>query len=1185
MNLKSLLFKISLLIVLVLLFLANSSNPPNGRTGAPGDGLCSNAGCHSSAGSFTGDITISGLPTTVTPNTTYPITVEINNFDENAVRTGFQLVALDGSNNNVGTITGGTNVVATTTANGRIYAEHSPAQNFISGTYAYSFNWTSPASGSDITMYAAGVIGNGVGSTGDVVVTTTSSGTFAAAPVTVSILSSSNVTCNGGTDGAATANASDGTSPYTFQWSNGTSSAVVTGLSAETYTVTVTDDLGGTATTSVTITEPSAISCSITNITDVSCNGGTDGSATITCSGGTGNITSVWPGGMTGNTATGLSAGVYEVISTDANGCSVATNVTINENAALTGTVNVTNETANGANDGTATAVVSGGTGTYTYAWSNAVSGATITNLSPDTYTVTITDSNACSVVYSGLISAFGCDISASITATDVSCNGENDGSATVVGTGGTLPYSYSWSNGDVAVTSYNLGAGIYTVTITDFNDCVSTAEVVISEPFALSCTITSQSNPMCFQGADGTAIINCTGGTGTYTYTWSNGGTLNNVNDLTSGTHTVTVTDAVGCQVIETVTLNNPSQIQPNVNTTDETSVGADNGTASSSPVGGTGPYTYMWNTGSSNSSISGLTPGTYSVTITDSNGCVKVGSGVVEGANCNISVSLTNISTISCHGANDASVTAVGNNGLSPYIYTWSNGFFGATANGLGSGPYAVTVIDEANCAVSTSIHIISPSAIIVTTSSIDAICPSSTTGSASVTSTGGIGAHSYQWSNGESGDNISNIAAGVYTVTVTDNNGCTMTNTATVEEPPALVFSEISSTDVLCNGGSDGTVTAVATGGTPGYSYTWSNGTTTMSNSVTGLMADTYTVTVTDANGCETTASVEVNEPEPLVITNIIASHVSCNGEADGLATALVSGGTTPYSYQWSNGTNTTDPILTGLSAGTYTLTIVDANGCISDSESVAILEPETLIIDGITATDISCNGGSDGSLTVNVSGGTAPYMYEWSDNTTTGTNGNLEVGTYTVTVTDANGCTSMPMEASIAEPDVLMVTIDAVNDEMDGDGTGSISISVSGGVTPYTYDWQSGGSSVSTDMNPSGLSAGDYAVDVTDANGCVVTSTTATIDNIVDVVDLSLATLIEVFPNPTNDKIYINWQGTSNAQISVMNITGKLILQKEIEPGNSPVDVSHISSGIYLLRIQSGNSFITKKIMID
>ncbi|MGV3638996.1 MAG: cadherin-like beta sandwich domain-containing protein [Adhaeribacter sp.] len=390
-----------------------------------------------------------------------------------------------------------------------------------------------------------------------------------AVPAIVLTQSQVNVSCNGGSNGTAAVSATGGTAPYTYSWSpSGGTGAMATGLAAGNYTVTVTDANGQTATGNYAITQPTALTASITAQTNLACNGGSTGSATVSVSGGSPGYTYSWsPSGGTGATATGLSAGTYTVTVTDANSCTTTKSVTITQPAsALTASISAqTNVACNGASTGSATVSVSGGTPGYTYSWSpSGGTAATASGLSAGNYTVTVTDANGCTTAKSVTIiqpTALTAFISAQ---TNVACNGASTGSATVLASGGTPGYTYSWSpSGGTAATATGLSAGTYTVTVTDANACTTTRSVAITQPTALTATAT-KTDATTLGGSDGSASVSVLGGTPGYTYSWSpSGGTAATATGLAAGSYTVIITDANACTITRTVTVGQPSAAQ----------------------------------------------------------------------------------------------------------------------------------------------------------------------------------------------------------------------------------------------------------------------------------------------------------------------------------------------------------------------------------------------------------------------------------------------------------------------------------------------------------------------------------------------------------------------------------------------------------------------------------------------
>jgi archaellum component FlaF (FlaF/FlaG flagellin family) len=397
-------------------------------------------------------------------------------------------------------------------------------------------------------------------------------------------------------------------------------------------------------------------------------------------------------------------------------------------------------------------------------------------------------------------------------------------------------------------------------------------------------------------------------------------------------------------------------------------------------------------------------------------------------------------------------------------------------------------VTVTDANGCTKQATVTITQPSALTVGTSQVNVLCNGASTGTATAIPSGGTPAYTYSWNTVpvQTTATATGLAAGSYTVTVTDANGCTKQATVTITQPSALTL-ETSQVNVLCNGASTGTATAIPSGGTPTYTYSWNTVPVQTTATATGLGAGSYTVTVTDANGCTKSASVTITQPDALTVETSQV-NVLCNGASTGTATAIPGGGTPAYTYSWNTVPVQTTATATGLAAGSYTVTVTDANGC-TKSANVTITEPAALHIE-ISQTNVLCNGGSTGSATATVTGGTGSYTYSWNTVPvqTTATATGLAAGSYTVTVTDENGCTKTA-EVTITQPDVIVVNITGTGTDC-SNVTGSATVtSVTGGVGPYTYLWSPGGQ---TTPSITGLGEGTYTVTVTDANGCTKTA---------------------------------------------------------------------------------------------
>lgn len=726
--------------------------------------------------------------------------------------------------------------------------------------------------------------------------------------------------------------------------------------------------------------------------------------------------------------------------------------------------VSSSNVSCNGGSNGSATASASGGVTPYSYSWSNGGSGATISGLAAGNYTVTVTDGNNDQAQANVTISQPSA-ISASASGNDVSCYGQNNGSASVSVSGGTSPYSYSWSNGGSGSTVTGLTAGTYSVTVTDANGCSANDAVTVAQPSLLSSSALA-SDASCNGGSDGTVDLSVSGGTAPYTYNWSNGASSQDLTDVPAGAYSVVVYDANGCSDIALASVSEPSAIALTTSSTDASCGSATDGSIDLTVSGGNAPFSYSWSNGATTEDLSSVAAGTYSVTVTDASGCTS-NKSVLVGENSTLAASASG-SDASCNGASDGSASVSASGGTAPYAYAWSNGATTSTASGLAAGLYSVTVTDAAGCSASVSVSVGEPSALSASASSSNVSCNGAADGSASVSALGGTSPYTYSWSNGGSGSSISGLAAGSYSVTVTDANGCSANSSASVSEPSALSASA-SGSDASCNGASNGSVSLTVSGGSAPYSYSWSNGSS--SANLSGVTAGSYSVTVTDANGCTANASASVGQPSALAVS-ASSSNVSCNGGSNGSASVSSSGGTAPYSYSWSNGGSGSS--VSGLSAGSYSVTVTDANGCTANA-SASVNEPSALSL-SVSAVDATCET-ADGSASASVSGGTAPYSYSWSNGATSSAATGLSAGSYSVTVTDANGCTANG-GATVAEDcgGCSYVTVD--NNNFEG-GWGI---------------WNDGGSDVALVSNSTFANSGSYSIQLRDNSGVASATTT-------------------------------------------------------------------------------------------
>lgn len=964
--------------------------------------------------------------------------------------------------------------------------------------------------------------------------------------------------CFGSNNGSVLSSASGGVTPYTYTWSNGAgASANPQNLVAGNYQVTLTDAYGCTITESVTLTQPPQLNVAVSSNSPVSCNGGSNGSATVTASGGTTPYTYNWsPSVGALPTIVGLEAGSYQVTVSDANACTQNATVTITEPAMLLSSVSTSVPVlCHGDSTGVVLVNVSGGTTPYSYLWSG--SGSTSSNSGPlpaGAYSVQVADARGCLSTATANITEPPALTTTILSPVNVSCFGGNDGMATVLSGGGTLPHTYLWSpSGGTSANASSLTANTYTVTVSDANNCQEQAIVSVNQPPVLTSSILSTTMNSCHGDAAGSVTIEAVGGTEPYLYQWSPlGGTNPNATNLAAGNYTVTVTDVNACTVSVSAVITEPPLLTLSSSTVPATCAGS-NGSASVTPTGGTSPYSYLWSPGgNTTSSISSVPAGNYSVTVTDANGCTESASIAVSNIG-GPTVSLTSTVHVLCAGASTGSASISVSGGTAPFLYQWSpSGGTSVNATGLQAGSYSVMVTDGNHCMSGLTVVITEPPALNLNIISTDALCAHASDGTATVLATGGVGAYTYAWTGGGSTGNILNgVPAGNYTVTVHDANGCVQNATAVVSEPPVLSLQLTTQNNVSCAGGSNGSATMLASGGTPLYQYAWSP-TGGTSSSATGMNAGSYVLTVTDGNSCQTSVPVQITEPAPLQAAPSV-TNVACNGGNTGSFSLNVSGGTTPYSYAWSNGAPNASS-ATSLVAGNYSVTVTDQMGCTITSVQ-SISEPSLLQATLSALRDVSCNGGNDGNAGVVVAGGTAPYTYAWSPvNGTSASLTGIPAGNYSVTVTDAHSCTDV-VGVSISEPPVFTAVPSVVAGTC-GAPNGSASVAVGGGTAPYTYQWSPGGGNTSSLNN---LAAGTYTCTATDAHGCSVVNSMLVTNS---------GSMSAAVAGVNNVSCYGGTDGSLSVQVT--GGTPPLVYTWTGGIGNAPI-AGNLSAGIYAVTI--------------
>lgn len=900
-------------------------------------------------------------------------------------------------------------------------------------------------------------------------------------PLAIS-LKAQKTSCSNDPSGSATATVTGGKSPYAYKWSNGGTTATINNLVAGGYFVTVTDALGAKKNSFVTVEATNQLQVSFDK-TSIVCAFQTDGQIIATPEGGVAPYTYQWDNGNKTSTIEGVGAGMYMVTITDANGCRTEERVVVEVPEPLKVRADIFHVSCGATADGSMTVVVSGGKAPYTYLWEfDNGGGPSRTGLKPMHYAVWVTDANGCmAYICPKLLQSEPPLLTSS--STPETCPGEGDGRGFVTANGDSPPYTYKWP-GDISQfnNANGLTAGTYTVTVTNFRNCVATVDVVVGQAGGGFGFVVETNGASCGNAPNGQAKVRITGGVAPFTYQWINENTntvISNNAEITSvpaGSYEVNVTDANGCFGQRDVTI-----VEKPVPTITAMAINGmvcfreKTGSATATASGGEGAFTYEWSNGQTTQTVDNLAGGIYTVIATDINGCQASASvEITENPQIVINEQVTNIL---CNSQSGGEIVANVSGGAAPYRYAWSNGETSDRINNIKAGTYFLTVTDSENCQEIKGINIGAPSAIVITLVTENAADDrGSTDGSATVAATGGTAPYTYAWSNGETTATINNIAAGTYTVTVTDANGCTQTEEVVVAATCTLMATITNVRPTTC-AGNDGAITLTVNGEQNGVSFQWTNGATT--SAIAGLSPGFYGVTVTDGNGCTYASGGFVGDGcdcTAPVLNNVLVFEADC-GESNGSIAIDMAEDNNAFNYQWS------DPRISGtgannLPSGSYKVTITAQNDSrCSTVETINIGNTNVGPITIIQNEPEICNGRKGTVLLV-----PSALTFNWSDGGTGGFRDDLSAGEYLVTVTipTLEGCMDI-LSINVGLESGLSLT-PVINGRPDcGQSNGSVSINVAGGSGDYSYSW-----GAATNNN---LPSGTYDITVTDnATNC-------------------------------------------------------------------------------------------------
>ena len=814
------------------------------------------------------------------------------------------------------------------------------------------------------------------------------------APVTL-ILEPQNLSCFENASGmiSPTVGNTNGTLIYSWTGPNSFTStdAQPSNLVMGEYCVTITDGNNCQANDCVILTQPNEMMLTVSS-TAVDCFNASTGTATVTVDGGGGGFQYAWNDLMNQSTALAenLPPGDYIVTVTDINSCSQTIEVNVPNGTEITIDISSTAPLCSNTSDGSATALALGGAGIFTYEWDMAAGGqntATASNLVSGNYCVTATDQMGCTIVDCIEVMSTSTLELPAITSVPASCFGVNDGMAQVTANGGTAPYDYLWDddNAQFSNPAISLPAGIYNVTVTDSNTCTATTMVEVLQPEILIATLTP-TDVSCFGENSGSIESMVVGGNGGNTYDWSIGDTQADITGLVAGGYGFTVTDMNGCSAEANTIISEPATpISLTIAQGDTSCFGQTNSTAFAIVQGGTpasGSYQFSWSNGGGVDSLAtNLGVGNYRLIVTDSNGCSEEAElEVQEFSEIEINIAAVDLT---CFGDNDGrlAVNVISRDGvvddLNDYTYDWSNGETGMAIIDLpGNESYFVTVTDASGCVEDTTRFLQAPDQITLNVLPTEPSCFGLENGSLEITNVNGnTSGHTFEWSNGETTNLNNGLTSGNYIVTVTDDDGCSI-DTAFVLSQPVELSVRLTVTPNGCEGQPVGGVLAEPIGGSPGYSFEWSNGATTPE--IDGLSSQTISLILTDAQGCQHFDTTFVGRPDQLVATYEVIDP-SCFGDRDGRITAFVSGGIEPYSFSLDNETYFGTNILIGLNAGTYPVYIRDQTNCFI-VDSVTVIDPPPFTV--LAGDDLELQVGDSIQLAPNFENNVGEVQLSWS-----------------------------------------------------------------------------------------------------------------------------------------------------------------------------------------------------------
>ncbi|MDO8367396.1 MAG: OmpA family protein [Saprospiraceae bacterium] len=895
------------------------------------------------------------------------------------------------------------------------------------------------------------------------------------------------ISCEGnGKDAVLIAKVTGGLEPYTYVWTGGLSGPSPKDVAAGNYSVTVTDSKGKIRSSDIGVPD-SRLKVKAKQKKPISAPGMADGAAEVDLPTNAAGITVLWDNGEILATATKLTAGEHSVTVADAKACTVVLKVTISEVAQpVSASISEKAKIKCAGGKGTLAVEIKGGKKPFAVKWSNpAITGETPDNVTAGDYVLTVTDAtNATSTAAINVKQPDALIVSALVQAP--ASTGGSDGKALAQAKGGTGVFSFKWDNGETVFAATKLPPGKRSLTVTDVNGCVSTAEFEIPENVLTLTVSVKETGAIKCAGEKSALLVETKGGKGNFKYVWSNPSLAGKEpSNVSAGDYIVTVTDGAGSTQTASIKVKAPQPLSASAIAQGVVSPGGADGKALCMTAGGAIGvigHNFIWDNGEVTAATMRLTAGLHMVTVTDENGCTATASVMMTENVAPLEVSISEKNKIKCAG--DKAVLEVKvSGGKANYKYGWNNPALSGASTSAVAGDYILTVTDGAGTTETASIKVVSPAPLSLVASAQGQLSPGKSDGKAIAKPVGGTPPHAFLWENGETASDATRLGPGLTKVTVTDANGCTAAASVSMSETFLPLTVSILETNKIKCAGEKSSLEVKVSGGKAAYKYAWNN--PALTGESPSASAGDYTLTVTDANGATKTASLGIKSPAPLTLKVEMQAAASA-GHSDGKALAKPSGGTGEYIFQWESGESSNTAV--GLAPGNPKVTVTDANGCTAVG-SVAIAENILGLVVTISEKNpIKCGGLDKASLQVNIAGGKPSYSLNWNSPAIKGESPDgLVAGDYAVTVTDAMG-TTQTAKITVKSPEPMVIElIQNIGATSASSSDGKAQISIKGGTTPYKIAWDT----KQTGMTAPKLASGKHSVTVTDAAGCTQT----------------------------------------------------------------------------------------------